>query len=95
MAKEAVINEGMLQRLAADPRACQLFPYIAHFAKQAQPRQPSCCGRNARSGMNFKAAKLSLFGMSDTELTRLKAYLEVERLVFFFPGPHGTARQER
>lgn len=93
---EAVVNEGLIRGLVNDGRARSKFRFLALAHKRLSPSKRSCCGRAARSSLNIRAVKLTVLGMSNSELQKLKDHVGVQKFVFFMPDKNGaTVRVER
>lgn len=92
----AVVNEGLIRALVGSTAARAKFPFLRHAYRMLTPRRSGCCGRTARSSLNIRAIKTTIFGMASTELQKLKDHLGVDKLVFYVPAEGGgTAHLER
>ena len=87
----AVVNEQLLYSLLNNRQAQETFPFLRFMARQARPERRSCCGRQARAHINLRGLKLSLMGMSVTDIAKMKKFLGVEKLVFYVQGQAGAA----
>ena len=92
----ATVNEGLIRGLVGDARARAKFGFLQTAHRMLNAPKRGCCGKRARSSVNIRAVKITIFGMSATELKRLKTHLGVDTLVFFLPS-NGAAftRRER
>lgn len=88
MGKRVVLNELVISRLMADPKAVAAFGFL----REAPTRARRCCGGAARTVPDYTFIKRRLAGLPDAERAVLLDLLGADQAVVVYPGDGAAVR---